>query len=314
MGTTTYKLGKSWSSDGGSDVNANKAPNKTNRIWPRIKYALQQKGFIVLSTSALILGISTASIYLQDKVKFIAFFKNSPSYVTIPVIVLVSLLVASSIFCAINQFRDTEECQIQGKDADEILDKVLSCQPKDKVIKSIRLKYSNGTHSNFTLNALESKNGFIEINKKVISRTTKTESIINDRPLLVALLTGVVATNIMLPLGILAVDGIDNVQKFYRNPLTNNVGLSLLIGSGVLAIFIICLGVHYYRKTNCTNLMSSQDKIETKNINEKFIEEIKQERINVLKENHSKDAKCRSLTLEQVIVQSHNGKDIVYVC
>ncbi|MDX5527416.1 MAG: hypothetical protein O7167_06120, partial [Wolbachia endosymbiont of Andrena nigroaenea] len=101
-------------------------------------------------------------------------------------------------------------------------------------------------------------------------------------------------------------------QKFYQNPLTNNIGLSLLIGSGILALSIICLGVHYYRKTNCTNLIYSQEKINTESVNKKFIEEIKQERTEVLGENHSKDAKRSSLTLEQVVVQSHNCKDVVY--
>ncbi len=102
------------------------------------------------------------------------------------------------------------------------------------------------------------------------------------------------------------------MQKFYQNPLTHNVGLSLFIGSGILALSIICLGVHYYRKTNCTNLIYSQEKINTESVNKKFIKKIEQERTNVLKDNHGKDAKCISLTLEQVVVQSHNCKDIVY--
>ncbi|WP_353286987.1 hypothetical protein [Wolbachia endosymbiont (group A) of Anthophora plumipes] len=56
----------------------------------------------------------------------------------------------------------------------------------------------------------------------------------------------------------------------------------------------------------------SQEKIDTESVNKKFIEEIKQERTEVLGENHSKDAKRNSLTLEQVVVQSHNCKDVVY--
>ncbi len=60
------------------------------------------------------------------------------------------------------------------------------------------------------------------------------------------------------------------------------------------------------------NLQYSQEKIDTESVNKKFIEEIKQERTEVLGENHSKDAKRSSLTLEQVVVQSHNCKDVVY--
>nr|CAD7412253.1 unnamed protein product [Timema poppensis] len=55
-----------------------------------------------------------------------------------------------------------------------------------------------------------------------------------------------------------------------------------------------------------------KEKINTESVNKKFIEEIKQERTEVLGENHSKDAKRSSLTLEQVVVQSHNCKDVVY--
>ncbi|WP_038199169.1 hypothetical protein [Wolbachia pipientis] len=285
---------------------------KTNRFLPRAKYSMQQKGFIIFTASAIILSISAALLYLQDKAKFIAFFTNSPKYITIPVIALAALLAIGPIFFATRQFIDTEEHSIQKKDADKILAKVLEHQPKDKAIKSVRLEYSNGTHSNFVLNAWEAKQGFTNIDEKVITRTNKIKSVINDRPIFTALFTGVVAANIAFPLGLLATHGVNGVQKFYQNPLTNNIGLSLLIGSGILALSIICLGVHYYRKTNCTNLIYSEEEIDPKDVNGKFIEEIKRERTNVLGENHSKDAKRSSLTLEQVVVQSHNCKDIVY--
>ncbi|MFP3027964.1 MAG: hypothetical protein ACEY3L_17595, partial [Wolbachia sp.] len=296
------------------DTNSN-APlegKKTNRTWPRAKYALQQKGFVIFGASAIILSTSAALLYLQDKAKFIAFFTNSPKYITIPVIALAALLAISPILFAIRQFRDTAEHKTQEKNADGILDEVLKHQPEGKAIKSVRLEYSNNTHSNFVLNAWESKNNFINTDEKVVSRTNKIESVINNRPLLTALLTGVITANIAFPLLLYAEGGVNNIQKFYQNPLTNNIGLSLLIGSGILALSIICLGVHYYRKTNCTNLIYSEGEIDSKDVNGKFIEEIKRERTNVLGENHSKDAKRSSLTLEQVVVQSHNCKDVVY--
>ncbi len=283
-----------------------------NRSWPRAKYAMQQKGFVIFSATAIVLGTSAALVHLQDKAKFIAFFANSPLYTIIPVIAIASLLAISPMFLGIKQFVNTKEYQAQGKNADEVLDNVLKCQRKDKAIKSVRLKYSNGTHSNFVLNAWESKNDFINIDEKVISKTNKIESLINNRPIFTTLLTGVVAANVALPLGLLATNGVNGVQKFYQNPLTNDIGLSLLIGSGVLALLILCLGVHYYRKTNCTNLIYSQEKIGAEGVNEKFTQEIKQERTKVLEENHSKDAKRSSLTLEQVIVQSHNYPDVIY--
>ncbi len=285
---------------------------KTNRFLPRAKYAMQQKGFIIFGASAIILSISAALLYLQDKAKFIAFFTNSPKYITIPVIALAALLAIGPIFFATRQFIDTEEHSIQKKDADKILAEELEHQPKDKAIKSVRLEYSNGTHSNFVLNAWEAKQGFTNIDEKVITRTNKIKSVINDRPIFTALFTGVVAANIAFPLGLLATHGVNGVQKFYQNPLTNNIGLSLLIGSGILALLIVGFGIHYYRKTNCTNLIYSEEEIDPKDVNGKFIEEIKRERTNVLGENHSKDAKRSSLTLEQVVVQSHNCKDIVY--
>ncbi|WP_265026297.1 hypothetical protein [Wolbachia endosymbiont (group A) of Bibio marci] len=294
-------------SDTGSTTN-----KKTNRILPRAKYVMQQKSVIIFGATAIILSTSAALLYLQDKEKFIAFFTNGPNYITIPVIALASLLAISPIFFAIKQFRNTEEHHIQKEDANEILADVLEHQPKNKAIKSVRLEYSNNTHSNFVFNALESENDFMNIDKKVISKTSKIESVINNRPLFTALLTGVVAANIAFPLWLYAEGGVNNVQKFYQNPLTNNIGLSLLIGSGVFALLIICSGVHYYRKTNCTNLIYSQEKIDPESVNKKFIEEIKQERTEVLGENHSKDAKRSSLTLEQVVVQSHNCKDVVY--
>ncbi|WP_175939156.1 hypothetical protein [Wolbachia endosymbiont of Litomosoides brasiliensis] len=285
---------------------------KTNRVQPRVKYAMQQKSVIIFGANVIILCISVALVYLQDKAKFIASFANSPPYITISVIALASLLAINSTFCAIKQFRNAEEYQIQKGNANETLDKVLERQPRDKIIKSVRLEYSNGTHSNFALNAWEAKDNFINIGEKAISRTNKIESVINNRPLFTALLTGAVAANIVFPLGLLAIDGVNNVQKFYQNPFTHNIGLSLLIGSAILAFLIICLGIHYYRKTNCTNLIYFQEKINTESINKEFIKRIEQERTNALKDNHGKDAKCSSLTLEQVVVQSHNCKDTIY--
>lgn len=189
---------------------------------------------------------------------------------------------------------------------------MLKYQPKDKVIKSVKLEYSNGTHSHFTLNAWKGKNNFINIDDKVISRRNKVESVIKDRPLFTALLSSLVAANIVLPLLLYVEGGISSVQKFYQNALINNVGLSVLVGSSILALSMICLGVHYYRKTNCTNLVYCEERIEPEKVNGKFIEEIKEARTKVLEENHSKDAKCSSLTLEQVVVESHNYKDVIY--
>ncbi|WP_265014737.1 hypothetical protein [Wolbachia endosymbiont (group B) of Camptogramma bilineatum] len=201
---------------------------------------------------------------------------------------------------------------IGGKNANETLNQVLKYQPKDKVIKSFKLEYSNGTHSHFTLNAWKGKNNFINIDDKVISRRNKVESVIKDRPLFTALLSSLVAANIVWPLLLYVEGGINSVQKFYQNALINNVGLSLLIGSSILALSVIFLGVHYYRKTNCTNLVYCEERIEPEKVNGKFIEEIKEARTKVLEENHSKDAKCSSLTLEQVVVESHNYKDAIY--
>lgn len=283
-----------------------------NRVLPRAQYAIQQKGVVIFGAAAIVLGISTALVYLQDKAKFITFFTNSPLYTVVPIIAVASLLVISPIFCAIKQFINTKEYQTQEKNADEVLDNVFRHQPEGKVIKSVRLEYSNGTHSNFVFNAWESKKGFVNIDEKVISKTNKIESVINNRPLFTALLTGVVAANIALPLLLYAEGGVNNIQKFYQNPLTNNIRLLPLIGLGIFALLAVYLGVHYYRKTNCTNLVYSEETIDPKNVNGKFIEEIKRERTNVLGENHSKDAKRSSLTLEQVVVQSHNYKDAIY--
>ncbi|MGL9757958.1 MAG: hypothetical protein ACR5LA_03715 [Wolbachia sp.] len=283
-----------------------------NRFWPKAQYAVQQKGVVIFGAATIVLGTSTALAYLQDKTKFITFFTNSPLYTIVPIIAVASLLAMSPIFFGIKQFVNTKEYQTQRKNADEVLDNVFRHQPEGKVIKSVRLEYSNGTHSNFVLNAWESKKGFVNIDEKVISKTNKIESVINNRPLFTALLTGVVAANIALPLLLYAEGGVNNIQKFYQNPLTNNIRLLPLIGLGIFALLAVYLGMHYYRKTNCTNLVYSEETIDPKNVNGKFIEEIKRERTNVLGENHSKDAKRSSLTLEQVVVQSHNCKDAIY--
>ncbi|MFP3023486.1 MAG: hypothetical protein ACEY3K_11550 [Wolbachia sp.] len=283
-----------------------------NRFLPRAQYAIQQKGVVIFGAAAIVLSTSTALVYLQDKAKFITFFTNSPLYTVVPIIAVASLFAISPMLLGIKQFVNTKEYQTQEKNADEVLDNVLMNQPEGKVIKSVRLEYSNGTHSNFVLNAWKSKKGFVNIDEKVISKTNKMESLINNRPLFTTLLTAVVAANISLPLLLYMEGGVNNIQKFYQNPLINNIRLLTLTGLVIVALLAVCVGVHYYRKTNCTNLVYSEETIDPKNVNGKFIEEIKRERTNVLGENHSKDAKRSSLTLEQVVVQSHNYKDAIY--
>ncbi|WP_218939413.1 hypothetical protein [Wolbachia endosymbiont of Atemnus politus] len=100
-----------------------------------MKYAVHQKEFIIFSVTATVLtdctyyctycSASTALVYLQDRAQFIAFFANSHLYITIPILAIASLLVISPVFCAMTQLGDTEECQIQGKNANEALNKVL---------------------------------------------------------------------------------------------------------------------------------------------------------------------------------------------
>lgn len=289
-----------------------KSKLQKNRFWPKAQYAMQQKGVVIFGAAAIVLSTSTALVYLQDKAKFITFFTNSPLYTVVPIIAVASLFAISPMLLGIKQFVNTKEYQTQEKNADEVLDNVLMNQPEGKVIKSVRLEYSNGTHSNFVLNAWKSKKGFVNIDEKVISKTNKMESLINNRPLFTTLLTAVVAANISLPLLLYMEGGVNNIQKFYQNPLINNIRLLPLTGLVIVALLAVCVGVHYYRKTNCTNLVYSEETIDPKNVNGKFIEEIKRERTNVLGENHSKDAKRSSLTLEQVVVQSHNYKDAIY--
>jgi hypothetical protein len=57
-----------------SETPLNGKEKKTNRIWPTVKYAVQQKGFTIFSLTAIVLSISAALAYLQDKAQFVAFF------------------------------------------------------------------------------------------------------------------------------------------------------------------------------------------------------------------------------------------------
>jgi hypothetical protein len=286
---------------------------KTNRFLPRAKYAMQQKSFMIPTVSStfitLYLAVHTALVYLQDHGKFIELVKN-PYFIAAGVVT--ASLLAIGIICAIKQFNNTIEHQIQAKNPnDEVLKKVLDLQSEEKIIKSVRLEYSNNTHSNFTFNTWKSHNGFINIDEKVINRASKIGSIFNNRPLFTALLTGLVVANVTLP-WLYAAGVISNVTTFYQSLLTTNIELSLLVASTVLALTAFCLGVHYYRKTGCTNLIYSQDKLDPKNVNEELIKEVKDIRTNALQENHGKDAKGASLTLDQVVVKSHNCPDAIY--
>ncbi|APR97920.1 hypothetical protein [Wolbachia endosymbiont of Folsomia candida] len=311
----------SYSDDTNSEADSNtpliKSDKITNRFWPRAKYSMQQKSFIIPTVGAtfitLYLAAYTTLSYMQNKSMFIAFITNNPKFITVPGIIAASLF-AIGIICVIKQANNTIEHEIQEKNPDKVLKKVLELQPKDKIIKSVRLEYSNNTHSNFTFNTWKSQKGFVNIDEKIVNRTSKIESVFNDRPVFTALLTGFVVANVALPLGLYAAGGISNVTTFYQSLLATNIGLSLLVASSVLALSILCLGVHYYNKTNCTNRVYPHDDPKGENVNPKLIDKIKEERTNVLGENHSQDGKCSSLLTERVVVKAHNCSTLLIEC
>lgn len=285
---------------------------KTNKFCPRAKYAMQQKGFMFFSATAIALCSSMALVYFQNREKFIAFIINMPNYLTIPVIALASLITISVMIFTIKQFKNTEEYQIRKGDDHKILNATLDHQKENKIIKSMELKYSNNTISEFAFNVWKSNDGFVDIDRKAITRTGKVESLINNRPLFTFLFTNFIAANVALPSALYAIGGVNNVKAFYAVLPTTYIGLSIIVASNVLALSILYLGSHYYNKTNCTNLVCTQDNIEPKIINDKIIDTIKEKRTNVLQSNHEKEAKSCSLELKQVVVQSHNHKVMIY--
>ncbi|WCR53309.1 MAG: hypothetical protein PG981_000331 [Wolbachia endosymbiont of Ctenocephalides orientis wCori] len=289
-----------------------------DRFWPKVRHAVKEKEFVIPVVSAAMITASLAAYsaytYLQDHAKFIAFITNNPKFITVPSAIAFSLFTIG-MACAVSQFKNTREFQIQAKNADAnmILDKVFECQPGNKIIKSVRLEYSNGTHSNFTFNIWKSRNNFIDIDEKVINRTSKIGSVINDRPLPVMLLTGVIVANLIIPSALYAIGGIDTVQHFYQNILANNIGLSIVIGSAILAVSALCLVVHDYRKTNCSNLACFHEgEIDSAQANRESRDKIERDRTVALGESHRKEDKCSSLILDQLIVQAHNFSDTLF--
>ncbi|WP_333023339.1 hypothetical protein, partial [Wolbachia endosymbiont of Pentidionis agamae] len=294
---------------------------------PSEMHALKQKGFIipVVSGSCILLctSIFAGLAYSKDKEKLFAFITSNPKLLTITASVVLALFIISIYHAAkkshYHEIKDKDNSKVLKSNSqilNEVCDYIQQDEVQDKLIKSMLLKYSNNTYSTFTFSVLESKRKFFNIDEKVISRTNKLESIINDRPLFTALLTAFITANIMLPSLLYATGGVNNVAMFYKMLPTTDLGISIIVGASLFALSILCLGVRYYNKTNCTNLIypCTTTKIKDKHgeINVEIIGEICRQKVDVLGGSHKKEAKCASLKLEQIVVERHNADPTIY--
>lgn len=292
---------------------------KTKRSPLRAKYAVQQANFVIPVVSAAVIAIYTiayaTSVYLQDKGSLIAFIINNPKFITVPGIIALSLF-AIGIFCAVKQFRNTIEHQIDEKDPDKILKKVLEVETKGQILRHLVVEHSNGTILHYRFNTWEAnKNGIANVDEEVIRKVSKIESVINDRPVFTALFTGFIVANLALPLWLYAAGGISNITTFYQSILATNVGLLSLVATGMFVLSILCLGVHYYNKTNCTNLVFLKSS-ETSNekVNENLLDEAVEQRIPTTKKCHDQTGKVESLHVTKVDFELFNGPTHSIAC
>lgn len=298
---------------GGNDI------KKTKRSPLRAKYAVQQANFVIPVVSAAVITIYTiayaTSVYLQDKGSLIAFIINNPKFITVPGIIALSLF-AIGIFCAVKQFRNTIEHQIDEKDPDKILKKVLEVETKGQIIRHLTVEHSDGTILHYRFNTWEAnKNGIANVDKEVIRKVGKIESVINDRPLFTALFTGFIVANVALPLWLYAAGGISNITTFYQSILATNVGLLSLVATGMFVLSIVYLGIRNYKQTSCTNVVYLKDsETSNKEVNEKLLDEAAEQRISATKECHDQTGKVESLRVTKVDTELFNGPTHSIAC
>lgn len=304
-----------------------------NRFWPRVEHVVKKKEFVIPTVSAttitIFLAAYSAYAYLQDHAKFIAFIESNPKFLTVPSAIAFSLFIIG-MACAVSQFKNTREFQIQEKDTNKILDQVLECQ-KDKIIKSVELKYNNGRykgdiHSIFAFTILKSEDSFIKLDDSIVkyegkfvnldeqvnNKISRIGAVINGRPLPVMLLTGVIVANLIIPSALYTIGGINAVQNFYQNILANNIGLSVVIGSAILAVSALFFVVHYYDQTNCNNRSYVRtDLNDAKGINKELLGMVALKEEIALKQILSNYGTCCSSEVKEVIVETYNsGRDI----
>lgn len=292
---------------------------KTKRSPLRAKYAVQQANFVILVVSAAVIAIYTiayaTSVYLQDKGSLIAFIINNPKFITVPGIIALSLFTIG-IFCAVKQFRNTIEHQIDEKDPDKILKKVLEVETKGQIIRHLTVEHSDGTILHYRFNTWEAnKNGIANVDKEVIRKVGKIESVINDRPLFTALFTGFIVANVALPLWLYAAGGISNITTFYQSILATNVGLLSLVATGMFVLLIVYLGIRNYKQTSCTNVVYLKgSETSNKEVNEKLLDEAAEQRISATKECHDQTGKVESLRVTKVDFELFNGPTHSIAC
>ncbi|MDR2609757.1 MAG: hypothetical protein LBC06_04170 [Rickettsiales bacterium] len=274
---------------------------KTNRFLQKVKYVMQKKKVIVpfvgLATMCCTMAIAL-SVQQRGFIELV----SSVNPVTIFGGVLASCLVLGIVWELMQAVR-TKEHKIKKRNTQEVLDEILDTLPKDKCIKSLILKYSNGNRVYFTFHSLpgQEKNNvsIVELIGRPICYKSKVNSLINDRLWLPILGTVLIAGNITFPLTLYSTGGLSNVANLYTNP---TIYWPVVAISCTLLLFTAVCALHHWNKTDFKDylLLHKQD-ASSRELNETSIA--------VVKESQEKI----SSKLLQVVTEPCGHPDITYI-
>ncbi|NUX01157.1 hypothetical protein GO685_01285 [Wolbachia endosymbiont of Madathamugadia hiepei] len=291
----------SYTSENGSGKSLLLDGKKTNRFLQKVKYVMQKKKVTIPLAGLVTTCCITAIALSVQQIGFIGFI-SSVNPVTIFGGVLASCLVLGIMWELIQAVR-TEEHKIKERDTQKVLDEILDTLPKDKCIKSLVLKYSNGNRVYFTFHPLQGqeKNSakIVELIGRPICYKSKVNSLVNDRLWLPILSTVLITGSITFPLTLYSTGGLSNIVNLYTNP---TIYWPVVAISCTLLLFTAVYALHHWNKTDFKDyvLLNKQDASSGK-LNETFIE--------VMKESQ-KDVSSKLL---QVVAEPCGHPDITYI-
>ncbi|WCR58076.1 hypothetical protein [Wolbachia endosymbiont of Ctenocephalides felis wCfeJ] len=283
-----------------SEVSLINSKKKTNRIWPRAKYAMQQRSFILPATSSfLITAYLSCSylyrlFYLKETVDFINYVK---SFQTWPLIAISSVLATISLCTFIHNYRNTESPTVHS------LDDLSNVVSNDNLVHDIKVYKKNNDLIKF-------KNKSYAGHRNIPDFTYKKLKLANERVLFNVCLSTLITTGSIYPLTKYLQLGPEGfiksfsfsggkeeliASKFFSSARNRELIIVAAVLT-VLTVSLVCMLAYYHnKKTDIEPLKFDilvNDNIEVRN--NRYCEEVK--------------GKCKEISteIETIVIRHYN--------
>ncbi|MCM1002406.1 hypothetical protein [Wolbachia pipientis] len=283
-----------------SEISLINSKKKTNRIWPRAKYAIQQKSFILPATSSFLITAYLSSsclyrlLYLKETINFIDYIKSFQIWTLITISSGLAIISLCAFIC---NYRNTESPAVSS------LDDLSNVVSNNNLVHDITIYKKNNDLIKF-------KNKSYTGHRNIPNFTYKKLKLANERVLFNICLSSFITVGSIYPLAKYLQLGSGGFIKFFsfsseKEELTiskffsNAYNRELITVAAVLTVLaaslVFILACYHNKKTHIEPLkFDILVKDDIKERNDRYLEEVK--------------GKCKEISteIETIVVRHYN--------